>query len=55
MASLQNLYGFDRAQLEQLFVEQGLQAFRGRQLMKWVYHQGKTNFTDMTDLPLAMR
>ena len=52
MASLQNLYGFDRAQLEQLFVEQGLQAFRGRQLMKWVYHQGKTNFTDMTDLPL---
>ena len=55
MASLQNLYGFDRAQLEQLFVEQGLQAFRGRQLMKWVYHQGKTNFADMTDLPLAMR
>lgn len=55
MASLQNLYGFDRAQLEQLFVEQGLQAFRGRQLMKWVYHQGKTDFASMTDLPLTMR
>ena len=55
MQSLQNLYGFDRGQLEQLFVEQGLQAFRGRQLMKWVYHQGKTDFADMTDLPLRMR
>lgn len=55
MQSLQNLYGFDRGQLEQLFVEQGLQAFRGRQLMKWVYHQGKTDFANMTDLPLRMR
>ena len=55
MPGLQNLYGFDRAQLESLFVEQGLQAFRGRQLMKWVYHQGQTDFAGMTDLPLRMR
>ena len=50
-----NLYGLDRGQLEQLFIEQGLQAFRGRQLMKWVYHQGRTDFMAMTDLPLSMR
>ncbi|MEM7077907.1 MAG: 23S rRNA (adenine(2503)-C(2))-methyltransferase RlmN [Pseudomonadota bacterium] len=50
-----NLYGLDRAGLEQLFVAQGLQAFRGRQLMKWVYHQGRTDFAAMTDLPKAMR
>ena len=50
-----NLYGLDREQLEQLFIEQGLQAFRGRQLMKWVYHQGRTDFMAMTDLPLSMR
>ena len=50
-----NLYGLDRQQLEDLFVEQGLQAFRGRQLMKWVYHQGKTDFAEMTDLPKTMR
>ena len=50
-----NLYGLDREQLEQLFKEQGLQAFRGRQLMKWVYHQGRTDFMAMTDLPLRMR
>ena len=50
-----NLYGLDRPQLEALFEEQGLQSFRGRQLMKWVYHQGKTDFAQMTDLPRTMR
>jgi 23S rRNA (adenine2503-C2)-methyltransferase len=50
-----NLYGLDRQKLEALFVEQGLQAFRGRQLMKWVYHQHNTDFASMTDLPLTMR
>jgi len=34
-----NLYGLDRSQLEAVFQERGLQAFRGRQLMKWLYHQ----------------
>lgn len=55
MTQLINLYGLDRTKLEALFVEQGLQAFRGRQLMKWVYHQGLTDFSAMTDLPKTMR
>ncbi len=50
-----NLYGLDRNRLQALFVGQGLQEFRGRQLMKWVYHQGKTDFAAMTDLPKTMR
>ncbi len=50
-----NLYGLDRSGLEQMFVQQGLQAFRGRQLMKWLYHQQRTDFAAMTDLPLSMR
>ncbi len=50
-----NLYGLDRGALEQLFVDRGLQAFRGRQLLKWVYHQGQLDFNAMTDLPLSMR
>lgn len=50
-----NLYGMDREQLEQLFVAQGLQAFRGRQIMKWLYHQGRTDFSTMTDLPRKTR
>ena len=50
-----NLYGLDRSQLEAMFQERGLQAFRGRQLMKWLYHQQLTDFSAMTDLPLNMR
>jgi len=50
-----NLYGLDRTQLEALFVEQGLQPFRGRQIMKWAYHQNIVDFSAMTDLPLQMR
>jgi len=50
-----NLYSLDRAGLEQLFVSQGLQKFRGRQLMKWLYHQQRTDFDSMTDLPKQMR
>jgi len=50
-----NIYGLDREGLEQLFVELGQKPFRGRQLMKWVYHQGLTDFSAMTDLPLAVR
>ena len=50
-----NLFGLDRSQLENLFVEMGLQAFRGRQLMKWIYHQGLRDFSLMTDLPLKAR
>ncbi|MEM7101409.1 MAG: 23S rRNA (adenine(2503)-C(2))-methyltransferase RlmN [Pseudomonadota bacterium] len=50
-----NLYGQSRTQLEALFVEQGLQAFRGRQLMRWIYHLEQHDFQAMTDLPLWMR
>ncbi len=50
-----NLYGLDRSGLETLFEQQGLQAFRGRQLMKWAYHGGRTDFAEMTDLPAKTR
>ena len=50
-----NLFGQSRTQLEDLFAEHGLQAFRARQLMKWIYHQERRNFADMTDLPKSMR
>ncbi len=50
-----NLYGLDRSALEALFVELGQKPFRGRQLMKWVYHQGMTDFSAMSDLPVRVR
>ena len=31
------------------------QPFRAEQVMKWVYHQGVTDFTDMTNLSKALR
>ena len=55
MNELVNLYGHTRDQLEMMFVSQGQQAFRGRQLMKWIYHDGVTDFSAMTDLPLNTR
>ena len=55
MRELINLYGLTRSQLEELFVAQGLQSFRGRQLMKWIYHSGISDFSEMTDLPLVTR
>ncbi len=55
MSELVNLYGLDRPKMEALFEQQGLQKYRGRQLMKWVYHQGRTDFAAMTDLPKSMR
>ena len=55
MHELVNLYGHTRDQLEAMFVSQGQQAFRGRQLMKWIYHDGVTDFSAMTDLPLDTR
>ena len=50
-----NLYGLSRGELEALFEELGLQRFRGRQIMRWIYHQGKTDFAAMTDLPKSCR
>ena len=41
--------------MEALFVEQGLQKFRGRQVMKWIYHRQQLEFSQMTDLPVTMR
>ena len=55
MNELVNLYGHTRDQLEALFRSQGQQAFRGRQLMKWIYHDGVTDFSKMTNLPANTR
>ena len=55
MNELVNLYGHTRDQLEAMFVSQGQQTFRGRQLMKWIYHDAVTDFSAMTDLPLNTR
>jgi len=50
-----NLYGLHREALE-AFVEQlGGRAYRARQVMRWIYHQGVTDFAAMTDLAKSFR
>lgn len=50
-----NLLGLDQAGLEQLLTEWGEKPFRARQLMKWMYHRGVSEFGEMTDLAKSLR
>jgi 23S rRNA (adenine2503-C2)-methyltransferase len=50
-----NLLGLTRAQFEQFMHSIGEQAFRGRQMMKWIHHHNLTDFEQMTDLGKALR
>ncbi len=51
-----NFLGLPRAELEALVKERfGAQAFRARQLMKWIYKRGVGNFAAMSDLSKDFR
>ncbi|MGD8378537.1 MAG: 23S rRNA (adenine(2503)-C(2))-methyltransferase RlmN [Gammaproteobacteria bacterium] len=50
-----NLLGLDREGLEQWFAALGEKPFRARQVMKWIYHHGVSDFEEMTDLGKALR
>ncbi len=51
----QNLMGMSRQQLEHFFAELGERPYRARQLMKWIYRRGETEFECMTDISKALR
>jgi 23S rRNA (adenine2503-C2)-methyltransferase len=50
-----NLFGLNRQQLEEFVGDLDGRPFRARQIMKWVYHQGVTDFAAMTDLSKGFR
>lgn len=50
-----NLLGLTRAQMEAFFAEQGEKPFRAQQVMRWIYHEGVTDFDDMTNLSKVLR
>ncbi|MEM7292857.1 MAG: 23S rRNA (adenine(2503)-C(2))-methyltransferase RlmN [Pseudomonadota bacterium] len=50
-----NLLDYDRAGLQDLFVSVGEKPFRATQLMKWLYHEGISDFSEMTNLSLKLR
>lgn len=54
-ANKTNLFGLDRDALGEFLEAQGEKRFRAQQLMKWIYHEGVTDFDQMTNLGKALR
>jgi 23S rRNA (adenine2503-C2)-methyltransferase len=54
MTHLIDLKEFTLSEMEQLMADWGQPAFRGRQLLKWLY-KGVTDFTEMTDIARSFR
>jgi 23S rRNA (adenine2503-C2)-methyltransferase len=54
-ASLINLLDLDHAGLRAFFESLGEKPFRAQQVLKWIYHQGVTDFAAMTNLGLDLR
>ncbi|MCW8845379.1 MAG: 23S rRNA (adenine(2503)-C(2))-methyltransferase RlmN [Gammaproteobacteria bacterium] len=50
-----NLLGLPREQMEELFARWGEKPFRARQVMKWIYARGTSDFEQMTDLGKTLR
>lgn len=50
-----NLFDLDQVQLREFFESIGEKPFRAEQVLKWVYHQGVTDFDQMTNLGIALR
>ncbi len=50
-----NLVGLTRDELRDELVQAGLEAFRAKQLWRWIYNRGATEFSAMTDLAKPAR
>lgn len=50
-----NLMDLDEAQLRAFFESLGEKPFRAQQILKWIYHQGVTDFAEMTNLSVSLR
>ncbi|AWB68219.1 bifunctional tRNA (adenosine(37)-C2)-methyltransferase TrmG/ribosomal RNA large subunit methyltransferase RlmN [Saccharobesus litoralis] len=50
-----NLLDLDRKGLKEFFVSIGEKGFRAEQVMKWIYHNGMDDFSEMNNLSKALR
>jgi 23S rRNA (adenine2503-C2)-methyltransferase len=50
-----NLFDLDETGLREFFQSMGEKPFRAEQVMKWIYHQGVTDFDQMTNLGMDLR
>ena len=51
----ENILNFDAQQLTDWFAEMGEKPFRARQVLRWVYKEGVSDFDAMTDLAGSLR
>ncbi len=51
----QNLLDFDAHALTGYFAEMGEKPFRAKQLMRWMYKEGESDFAAMTDIAASLR
>lgn len=51
----QNLLDFDVQQLTAWFAEQGEKPFRAKQVLRWIYKGGESDFDAMSDLAISLR
>ncbi len=54
-SNFDNLLDFDKKGLEAYFSKIGEKPFRAKQLLKWLYQAGVTDFDEMTDLSKSLR
>ncbi len=50
-----SFFNLTKNDLKEYFIREGLSAFRGRQLLEWVYHKGVTDVSAMTNLGVSLR
>jgi 23S rRNA (adenine2503-C2)-methyltransferase len=50
-----DLKGMNQEELERFFVDLGHEPYRGKQMMKWMYGKGETDFRSMTDFGKPLR
>jgi len=50
-----NLFDLDEIRMRAFFESIGEKPFRAQQVLKWIYHQGVTDFNQMTNLGLGLR
>jgi len=50
-----NLLDLDEDQLREFFEKIGEKPFRAQQVLKWIYHQGLTDFEGMSNLSMELR
>jgi len=50
-----NIFGMTLAELQDALKQMSLPAYRAKQIIEWMYKKNVTSFTEMTNLPLALR